>query len=88
MSTQFSICLWNQDAKGMSQYYQQIFSDFKLISENPMASVFEIVGTRFMCLNNAVPNIQFNEKISFVLTVDTQAEIDAYWDYFCQEGQA
>jgi predicted 3-demethylubiquinone-9 3-methyltransferase (glyoxalase superfamily) len=88
MSTQFSICLWNQDAKGMSQYYQQIFSDFKLISENPMASVFEIVGTRFMCLNNAVPNIQFNEKISFVLTVDTQAEIDTYWGYFCKEGQA
>jgi predicted 3-demethylubiquinone-9 3-methyltransferase (glyoxalase superfamily) len=88
MATKFSICLWNQDAKGMSQYYQQIFNDFKLISENPMAAVFEMVGTRFMCLNNAVPNIQFNEKISFVLTVDTQEEIDTYWDYFCKEGQA
>ncbi len=88
MATKFSLCLWNKDAKGMSEYYQQIFKDFKLISENPMAVVFEIVGKRFMCLNNAVPNIQFNEKISFVLTVDTQEEIDTYWDYFSKEGQA
>ena len=34
MATQFSICLWNKDAKGMSQYYQQIFSDLKLMT-NP-----------------------------------------------------
>jgi len=53
-----------------------------------MASVFEMNGQRFMCLSNAVPNIQFNEKISFVLTVDEQEEIDTYWDYFCKEGQA
>jgi predicted 3-demethylubiquinone-9 3-methyltransferase (glyoxalase superfamily) len=86
MATQFSICLWNQDAKGMSHYYEHIFSDFKLISENPMAVVFEIVGKRFVCLNNAVPNIQFNEKISFVLTVDAQEEIDMYCDYFTKEG--
>lgn len=33
MATKFSICLWNKDANGMSDYYQQIFNDFKLISE-------------------------------------------------------
>jgi len=88
MATQFSTCLWGQDAKGMSQYYQSVFNDFQLISENPMAVVFEVVGKRFMCLNNALPNMLFNEKISFVLTVDTQEEIDYYWDYFTHEGQA
>lgn len=88
MSTQFSICLWHQNAKEMAAYYQGIFADFKLISENPMAVVFEINGIRMMCLNNAAPNMPFNEKISFVLTVDTQEEIDRYWSYFTKEGQA
>lgn len=87
MSTQFSICLWHQNAKEMAAYYQGIFADFNLISENPMAVVFEINGKRLMCLNNAAPNISFNEKISFVLTVDTQEEIDTYWSYFTKEGQ-
>ncbi len=88
MATQFSICLWGQDAKGMAHYYQDVFTDFKLVSENPMAVVFEMIGKRFMCLNNCVPNLNFNEKISFVLTVDTQDEIDYYWNYFTKEGQA
>lgn len=88
MSTHLSTCLWGNDAKSMAQYYQSIFTDFKLISENPMAVVFEIVGKRFMCLNNAMPNSSFNEKISFVLTVDTQDEIDYYWNKLTQEGQA
>lgn len=88
MPTQFSICLWHQNAKEMAAYYQGIFADFKLISENPMAVVFEINGIRLMCLNNAAPNMPFNEKISFVLTVDTQEEIDRYWSYFTKEGQA
>ncbi len=88
MSTQFSICLWHHNAKEMAAYYQGIFADFKLISENPMAVVYEINGIRMMCLNNAAPNMPFNEKISFVLTVDTQEEIDTYWSYFTKEGQA
>jgi len=88
MATQFSICLWGQEAKEMAAYYQTVFKDFQLISENPLAVVFEVVGKRIMCLNNGVPNMKFNEKISFVLTVDTQEEIDYYWDYFTKEGQA
>ena len=88
MATQLSICLWVQDAKEMADYYKNVFKDFKLISENPMALVFEITGKRFMCLNNGLPNVNFNEKISFVLTVDTQEEIDYYWDYFTTDEQA
>lgn len=87
MATKLSICLWHQDAKGMAQYYEAIFKDFQLISENPMAVVFEIVGKRFMCLNNAAPNTGFNEKISFVLAVDTQEEVDYFWEQLTREGK-
>lgn len=85
---QLSICLWGNDPKGMAEYYQKIFDDYKLISEQSMAIVFEVCGKRFMCLNNCDPTVHFNEKISFVLTVDTQKEIDMYWDYFTKEGIA
>jgi len=53
-----------------------------------MASVFEMAGARFMSLNNGPQGMSFNEKLSFVLTLDTQDEIDHYWNYFTQEGQA
>lgn len=72
MDVKLSICLWHQNAREMAEYYRAIFTDYKLVSENPMAVIFETMGTRFMCLNNCAPHIKFNEKISFVLTVDTQ----------------
>ena len=52
------------------------------------AVVFGMTGKRFMCLNNGPSHLAFNEKISLVLTVDTQEEIDHYWNYFSKEGQA
>jgi predicted 3-demethylubiquinone-9 3-methyltransferase (glyoxalase superfamily) len=48
---------------------------------------FAIIKT-WICKLLPVPNIRFNEKILFVLTVDKQNEIASFWDYFCQEGQA
>ena len=87
MAVKFSNCIWSQDnAKEMADYYRGVFLDFVLISENPLAVVYEVAGMRFMGLNNGLPGVSFNEKISFVLTVDTQAEIDHYWDYFSKEG--
>ena len=88
MSVSLSNCIWSQySAKEMADYYSAIFPDFKLVSENPLAVVYEMAGMRFMGLNNGLPASDFNEKISFVLTVDTQAEIDHYWDGFAKEGQ-
>lgn len=87
MAVKFSNCIWSQDnANEMADYYRGVFPDFVLISENPLAVVYEVAGMRFMGLNNGLPGVPFNEKISFVLTVDTQSEIDHYWDYFSKEG--
>ena len=62
----------------MAQYYRDVFSDFQWISENPAAVVFDFIGIRFMCLNGCDPGLNFSQKISFVLTVDTQEEVDRY----------
>jgi predicted 3-demethylubiquinone-9 3-methyltransferase (glyoxalase superfamily) len=88
MSTSFSICLWDNKALEMPAYYQSIFDDFKLVSESPIAVVFEIAGVRIMGLTHAVPEMKFNEKISLVLTVENQDELDKYWSYFTKEGRA
>lgn len=88
MSTSFSICLWDNKALEMPAYYQRIFDDFKLVSESPIAVVFEIAGVRIMGLTHAVPEMKFNEKISLVLTVENQEDLDKYWNYFTAEGKA
>ena len=88
MSTSFSVCLWDNKALEMPSYYQNVFEDFKLVSESPIAVVFEIAGVRIMGLTHAVPEMKFNEKISLVLTVETQEELDKYWNYFTKEGRA
>ncbi|MFM7671798.1 MAG: hypothetical protein ACKO6Q_04320 [Bacteroidota bacterium] len=75
MATKFSICLWGQDAKAMAAYYEGVFADFRAISSNPMAEVFEVAGYRLMCLNNGPQQLEFNEKLSLVLSVDMQEEI-------------
>jgi predicted 3-demethylubiquinone-9 3-methyltransferase (glyoxalase superfamily) len=88
MSTSFSVCLWDNKALEMPSYYQNVFEDFKLVSESPIAVVFEIAGVRIMGLTHAAPEMKFNEKISLVLTVENQDELDKYWSYFTKEGRA
>jgi len=37
--------------------------------------------------SSSMNNISFNEAISFVVTCDTQEEIDFFWDSFTREGE-
>ena len=78
-------CLWfNQQAKAAATHYCSIFKNSKIISENPMVTIFELNNTRFMALNGG-PEYQFSPANSYVITCDTQEEIDHYW-YKLGEG--
>jgi len=80
-------CIWLESgAKEAADYYISIFPNSKLLSNNPMATVFELDGQRYMTLNGATENA-FNDGISFVITCETQAEIDHYWNAFTKEGK-
>jgi len=46
---------------------------------------FELDGTRFTALNGG-PAHTFNEAVSFVVTCETQEEIDDYWSRLTAEG--
>jgi len=50
-----------------------------------MTIAFELAGQKFTALNGG-PHFKFNEAISFVVTCDTQAEIDEYWEKLTAQG--
>jgi len=73
-------CLWfDGQAKAAAHYYCSIFKNSKIVSENPMVVIFELNETKFMALNGG-PQYQFSPANSYVITCDTQAEIDHYWE--------
>lgn len=73
-------CLWfNNQAKAAAEYYCGIFKNSKIISENPMVVIFELNEAKFMALNGG-PEYKFSPANSYVITCDTQEEIDHYWE--------
>lgn len=88
-------CLWFDDqAEEAARFYLSIFKRSKLgqvtrygeagakASGRPAGSVmtvtFEIDGQEFMALNGG-PLFPFTEAVSFMVTCDTQHEIDEMW---------
>jgi predicted 3-demethylubiquinone-9 3-methyltransferase (glyoxalase superfamily) len=80
-------CLWfDGSAKEAAEHYCSIFKNSKIISENPMVVVFELNETKFMGLNGG-PHFQFSPASSYVITCDTQEEIDHYWEKLGEGGK-
>jgi predicted 3-demethylubiquinone-9 3-methyltransferase (glyoxalase superfamily) len=87
MSNKLYPCLWfDGQAKAAAEFYCSVFKDSKILSVNPMAVVFEINQSKFMALNGG-PEYKFSAANSYIITCDTQEEIDYYWDQFAREGQ-
>ena len=87
MNTSIYPCLWfDNQAQEAANYYCNIFPNSKIISSNPMAVIFELKGERFMGLNGG-PSFKFNEAVSFVISCETQADIDYYWEKLTQNGE-
>ena len=51
-----------------------------------MTAVFRLAGQEFIALNGG-PHFKFTEAISFVVTCETQKEIDHYWSRLSEGGQ-
>jgi predicted 3-demethylubiquinone-9 3-methyltransferase (glyoxalase superfamily) len=79
-------CLWfDTQAREAAEYYCTIFPDSRIISNNPVVTIFELRGKRFMALNGG-PLFMFNESVSFVIDCKDQAEVDHYWDSLTADG--
>ncbi len=80
-------CLWfDGQSKEAAEYYCTVFPNSKIISTNPMVAIFELNGARFMALNGG-PEYKFTEAVSFVISCETQDEIDIYWSKLTEGGQ-
>ena len=83
-------------------FYTSIFDDSRVVSTTryneegarvsgrPQGSVmtvdFELAGQRFVALNGG-PIFKFTEAISFVVSCDTQAEVDHFWEKLTGGGE-
>jgi predicted 3-demethylubiquinone-9 3-methyltransferase (glyoxalase superfamily) len=80
-------CLWfDGKAKEAALYYKEIFGDVEIISENPMAVVYQIFGRRFMNLNGG-PGFNINPSISFFLSMENEAQTQSLWEKLTVDGK-
>jgi predicted 3-demethylubiquinone-9 3-methyltransferase (glyoxalase superfamily) len=66
-------------------FYTSVFPDAKVEMNSDFLAVFELQGQRFYALNGG-PQFKFNESVSFFISVDTQDEVDYYWDKLISGG--
>jgi predicted 3-demethylubiquinone-9 3-methyltransferase (glyoxalase superfamily) len=91
--------LWFDDqAEEAMHFYVSVFKNSKTgdvtrygdAGPGPKGSVmtasFELEGQPFTALNGG-PHFKFTEAISFVVSCETQAEVDELWDKLSQGGQ-
>jgi predicted 3-demethylubiquinone-9 3-methyltransferase (glyoxalase superfamily) len=91
-------CLWFDDqAEEAVNFYISTFADSKMgiVFRDPigvggpkgrvLTVTFELGGQEFMALNGG-PEFKFNEAISFLVTCETQEEVDALWTKLTSGG--
>ena len=79
-------CLWfDGKAKEAAVFYNGVFSNAKIISENPIVSIFELHGKKFMGLNGG-PMFTINPSISMFVSCADDAEIEKYWNRLTEGG--
>ena len=66
-------------------FYQSIFPDTQVEMVSDFMAVFTLQGQRFYALNGG-PMYRFTEAVSFFVSVDTQEEVDHYWNALQADG--
>ncbi len=67
------------------KFYQSVFKDCKVEQVTPHFASFTLNGQKFHALNGG-PHYKFNEAVSFVIAVETQEEVDYYWQALTRDG--
>jgi predicted 3-demethylubiquinone-9 3-methyltransferase (glyoxalase superfamily) len=84
--------LWfNNNAEEAMNFYASVFKNSAIGSVSRMPSntpgpgpvitgEFTLLGQKFMVLNGGEAGFEFNESVSLFVSVETQDEVDYYWD--------
>ena len=87
--------LWyDGDAERAARLYVSLFPNSRILSVNPLGSgpeegaalvEFELDGQHFTALDGG-PMYRFSPAVSFVVSCESQEEIDHYWDGLLADG--
>ena len=66
-------------------FYASVFPNAKIEIVNDFMATFELEGQKFHALNGG-PMHKFNEAVSFFVSVDSQDEVDTFWERLIAEG--
>ncbi len=81
-------CLWfDGNAKEAAEFYCSAFNNSKIIASNPIVSVAEICGKKFMCLNGG-PMFKMNPSISAFVISPSLEETNKLWGKLMDGGKA
>jgi predicted 3-demethylubiquinone-9 3-methyltransferase (glyoxalase superfamily) len=66
-------------------FYKSVFPNAKVEVVNDFMATFELEGQRFHALNGG-PKFSFNEAVSFFVSVETQEQVDYFWNRLTADG--
>jgi predicted 3-demethylubiquinone-9 3-methyltransferase (glyoxalase superfamily) len=66
-------------------FYKSVFPNAKVETVNDFMASFELEGQKFNALNGG-PQYRFNEAVSFFISVETQEEVDYFWNRLIADG--
>src|SRR3979411_1534914 len=84
--TSIAPCLWcDNNGPEAVAFYTSVFPDAKVETVNDFMATFELEVQRFNALNGG-PKYKFNEAISFFISVESQEEVDYFWNRLIADG--
>jgi predicted 3-demethylubiquinone-9 3-methyltransferase (glyoxalase superfamily) len=66
-------------------FYKSVFPNAKVETVNDFMASFELEGQKFNALNGG-PRYKFNEAVSFFISVESQEEVDYFWNRLIADG--
>jgi len=87
MNNQNYPCLWfDGQAKAAAEFYCAIFLNSRILSHNPLVTMWELCGQKFMGLDGG-SKFKPNPSLSFFVTCETNEEVDAIWEKLKQDAK-
>ncbi|RHX83806.1 VOC family protein [Leptospira stimsonii] len=77
--------MFNANTEEAAKFYVSIFKKSKIIQASPMRAEFILNGQKFYAYNGG-PEFQFNWGVSFMISLETQKEVDYYWNALLADG--
>ena len=77
--------MFQEGAREAAEFYVSIFPDGKMLEGDWPGVAFELGGQRFNAFDGG-EHFKFTEAVSFMVTCETQEEVDHYWNRLLEGG--